>query len=209
MIYFIVSKHILTLNWKQDIFLALAIAVSLSELVHTAIIRSEMDSNDAIMANFQPPATRVSFHVQRSFNPTASSPTECCTLRKPIPYDTAITNIGGGMDLSSGIFTAPIAGLYYFSFTGLAGNAPTQIGLFLNEDYLANTWSFQHQIGLKLHSIVNLKEGDQVSVRLNGGRLKEDKSRYTNFIGMFLGSDIDSQKVQTFSYYMYVLTNIF
>lgn len=37
----------------------------------------------------------------------------------PIPFERAILNIGGAMNLESGKFKAPVAGTYFFSFIGL------------------------------------------------------------------------------------------
>ncbi len=38
----------------------------------------------------------------------------------PIPFNEEKLNIGGAMDLTSGIFTAPRTGTYFFSFSGMA-----------------------------------------------------------------------------------------
>ena len=54
----------------------------------------------------------VYFYVQRSsvFNATNT----------PITFDTARLNNGGAMNLTSGIFTAPRTGTYFFSFIAIA-----------------------------------------------------------------------------------------
>jgi hypothetical protein len=53
----------------------------------------------------------VYFHVQRLFSVFNQSKT-------PIPFDTERINVGGAMNTSSGIFTAPVTGKYFFSYTG-------------------------------------------------------------------------------------------
>ena len=42
------------------------------------------------------------------------------TMSTPISFELAQTNEGNAMDLTSGIFTAPKTGTYFFSFTGMA-----------------------------------------------------------------------------------------
>jgi len=36
-----------------------------------------------------------------------------------MPFDKEYLNLGGGMNLASGVFTAPKAGIYAFTFNGL------------------------------------------------------------------------------------------
>ncbi len=42
------------------------------------------------------------------------------TENTSIPFEEEILNVGGAMNTSSGIFTTPRAGKYFFSFSGLA-----------------------------------------------------------------------------------------
>ena len=53
----------------------------------------------------------VYFYVQRQSSFSDSTIT--------IPYDLAIVNIGNAIVESSGVFTAPVKGRYFFSFSGL------------------------------------------------------------------------------------------
>merc|ERR1712062_766480 len=41
-----------------------------------------------------------------------------------ITYDSLTTNIGNGMDASTGIFTAPTSGLYMFTFSAVTAYEP-------------------------------------------------------------------------------------
>ena len=61
-------------------------------------------------AQFNPTSSLVFFHVQLA--PANQAYYDFTTLNVPIPYTTAVTNIGTGMNLTSGIFTAPTAGIY-------------------------------------------------------------------------------------------------
>ena len=142
----------------------------------------------------------VHFYVQRnsSFN----------TVYTPIPFDLARVNEGNAMDLTSGIFTAPRLGIYFFSFTGLA-NFPgsssflvqLSVGLYLNGGLIgtgyveeSNNNAWQHS-PLTVQSTLNLKKGDQVWVEIrqktSGAVLEDFDSRhYNHFTGFLLKEEI-------------------
>jgi hypothetical protein len=100
-------------------------------------------------------------------------------LNTTIPFDVALVNIGNAMNLTTGIFTAPRAGTYFFSFTGLA-EFPTfpsllflGVDLFLNgnligrgfvedEDTVAGQFS-----PIVLQSTLNLLPGDQIWLQMD------------------------------------------
>jgi hypothetical protein len=99
----------------------------------------------------------------------------------PIPFSTAKLNIGGAMDLSSGKFTAPRTGTYFFSFTGLIG-FPTSsssllelvVGIYLNGVEIERSWNdeantvYTQEVPLVLQSTVNLQAGDQIWLQIIG-----------------------------------------
>ncbi len=124
------------------------------------------------------------------------------------------------MDLTSGIFTAPRPGIYFFSFTGHADFYSSSkvylgIGLFLNGGLIgtgyveeANTNANQKS-PLTLQSTLNLKKGDQVWVEINyqstgdwvdgwmeissqsdGTALYDDSDHFTHFTGFMLEEEI-------------------
>jgi hypothetical protein len=112
------------------------------------------------------------------------------------------------MNLTTGKFTAPRPGIYFFSFTGLP-EFPTSsslvqigIGLYLNGGVIgtgyveeANTIANQND-QLTVQSTLNLKKGDQVWVeittQLPGTFLYDDSSHYTHFTGFMLEEEIVS-----------------
>jgi hypothetical protein len=140
----------------------------------------------------------VHFFVQR--NSPFSKP------GTPIPFELARVNEGNAMNLTSGIFTAPRPGIYFFSFTGLAYFPVSSSSVYLRVELLlnggliglgyveeSNTVAF-HLSPLTLQSQLNLKSGDQVSLRF-GGRstgtyLYDDQYHYNHFTGFMLEEDI-------------------
>ncbi len=110
------------------------------------------------------------------------------------------------MDLTSGIFTAPRPGIYFFSFTGMA-EFPTsssrvnlQVGLFLNGGRIGlgkaeESNNVAGQLSpLTLQSTLNLKKGDQVWLEIDwgstGAYLYDDSDHLTHFTGFMLEEDI-------------------
>ncbi len=109
------------------------------------------------------------------------------------------------MDLTSGIFTAPRPGIYFFSFTGLADFPASSsvylgVALYLNGDYIGagyvsegNTIAGQLS-PLTLQSTLNLKNGDQVWVAINwqspGAFLWDSGAHHNHFTGFMLQEEI-------------------
>ncbi len=145
-------------------------------------------------------STPVHFYVQRnsSFD----------TKFTPIPFELAVVNEGNAMDLSSGKFTAPRPGIYFFSFAGrayLRSNNNAWLGsyLYLNGNLIGSSL-VQEVIGtsvnqdspLSLQSTLNLKTGDQLWVTIDYCcssfimYLYDDSSHYTHFTGFMLEEEI-------------------
>jgi hypothetical protein len=101
------------------------------------------------------------------------------SLNMSISYTTEKLNIGGAMDLSSGKFTAPRTGTYFFSFTGMIG-FPTSsssvpyliLGFYLNGVEIGSGWNDEantvasQEVPVVLQSTVNLQAGDQVWLQI-------------------------------------------
>ena len=130
----------------------------------------------------------VYFHVQRNLNYTLNGTT--------IPFEIERLNVGGGMNITSGIFTAPKSGIYFFSFSGLKGwsaNLDLYVGLFHNSNYIstAHGTSIDGFFTATLSSTLSLKSGDQISLQLLKGGI-HDNGPYTNFNGLLLQEEMFS-----------------
>ena len=142
----------------------------------------------------------VHFYVQRSnlFD----------TESTPIPFDLERVNVGNAMDLTTGIFTAPRPGIYFFSFTGLAhfsaSNFKVNLGvsLILNGDRIGSGWVEEANtvaaqlLPLTIQSTLNLKKGDQVwagIVAMGSGSFWADNSiHFNHFTGFMMEEEIVS-----------------
>lgn len=147
----------------------------------------------------------VYFSVQRTsrFNKT----------NVPIPFDLAKSAIGNAMNLTSGVFTAPKTGTYFFIFNGLAEFDTTSnvipylaVGLFLNKSgnrialaltEEAHTIKDQYRgqrVPLALQTTIQLQEGDQVWLEIFGESgtvsLFDNKNNHSAFTGWLMEEEM-------------------
>ncbi len=111
------------------------------------------------------------------------------------------------MNLTSGKFTAPRPGIYFFSFTGHAkfpasSSSRVLLGvkLYLNGGLIGSGYVYEANTAgqsspLTLQSTLNLKSGDQVWVGIyafmsTGGDLTDNADHYTHFTGWMLQEEI-------------------
>lgn len=135
----------------------------------------------------------IYFYVQRLADNFALTST-------PIIFDQERLNVGGAYSATTGRFTAPAGGKYFFSFTGLvkfpgySSLVRTDMGLVKNGDYIAYCESdenfnsgFQYET-ISLQSTLELIKGDQIWVGISsissGASL--EGNYYTHFNGFLL-----------------------
>ncbi len=82
-------------------------------------------------------------------------------------------NIGGGMNLKTGIFTTPVTGIYYFAFSANKGRSEgfgAEVMLYLNGKSVAKSYATAIPWAtLSLFSTLELKSGDKVYLRKGVG----------------------------------------
>ncbi|XP_049332443.1 collagen alpha-1(X) chain-like [Astyanax mexicanus] len=109
-----------------------------------------------------------------------------------VVYTKVLTNTGGAYSPSTGVFTAPTAGIYYFRFTacGSANGQYSGVSLYRNQERLTHLSEYNND-GYPRHFsggiAIHLSEGDAVTVRLPSSyRLYEDSYTRNIFSGFLL-----------------------
>ena len=120
-----------------------------------------------------------------------------------IPYQGVRLNAGGGLNNATGLFTAPLAGNYLFSFQGLSSfrevssrshnpetdkHVVTRVFLAKNEETtLGTSYAALSGRSLSIFVIVPLDKGDRVGAVLHTGQLYDTKTEFfTRFSGTLL-----------------------
>lgn len=129
---------------------------------------------------------RVSFMVSGALNPTEAS----ARMR----FAETIVNDGGAMNAETGIFTAPKAGIYQFSFLTSNGNQGSGIECFIrrNTDYVSifTTTTSNSYESISTSLVLRLNVGDEIDVFIRAGAIMNDNYRRTVFSGSLLTQDI-------------------
>ena len=126
----------------------------------------------------------VYFYVQRS--------TAFATKNVPIPFEVTRLNVGGAMNLTSGIFTVPRPGIYFLSFSGISeGSTQINFCMYVNNERIGSGLSVSHANTFTIQSTLHLNAGEKVSVQKfsGSGNLYDDSNRYTHFTGWLIGEE--------------------
>ncbi len=123
------------------------------------------------------------FYVQRS--------SDFAGVNTVIPFNVAKVNVGGHMDLPSGVFTAPVNGTYHFEFTGIKDLHTHELSVILqlNGRNIATAWTNSGN-SASLSASLHLTARDKVRLHKNSkGILDDSTHHHTHFAGWLVEED--------------------
>ena len=124
----------------------------------------------------------VYFHVSRTSG--------FLSIGSIIPFQVERVNIGNAMNTATGVFTAPKAGIYTFSFSATVSVNLSTVYMQLNGNVILSGYGYTAGSNIPLTATLRLKAGDTVTNFLNGGSLNDDIQGQTYFTGFLLEEDI-------------------
>lgn len=113
-----------------------------------------------------------------------------------IPFEIERLNVGGAMNLGTGVFVAPVNGIYHFELKGIKYNDPVLLfislqvnGINIGTAYATSLPNYQGLSGIS--ASLKLKTGDQVRLFKTTGTLHENPNlQYTFFCGWLVEEDL-------------------
>jgi len=112
---------------------------------------------------------------------------------KIVPFDRILINQGNGLSLSNkGVFTAPRAGIYHFTFKGATVFSSRRLVIIQirhNGVVVGDTAAISGL--LHVHATLKLKAGDRIYLfKFSGGDLVTDETPDIHFSGWLLEEDV-------------------
>jgi len=130
----------------------------------------------------------VHFYVQRNSD---------FDLSDVIPFDVARFNEGYAFDLASGIYTAPVPGIYHFDFSAVKDYTTSYLQIYLqvNDQNIGVDWTDQTNLDsrnvVSLSTSLRLAAGDRVNLYLFVTGIIFDEPTYrTHFSGWLVEEDL-------------------
>nr|XP_002739445.1 PREDICTED: complement C1q subcomponent subunit B-like [Saccoglossus kowalevskii] len=129
--------------------------------------------------------SRVAFSVARTF--------ELLSGDQPVTYDNIYTNIGGHYNESTGNFTCPLSGVYYFTMAAVKPRDGNNLDICFMKNQIQLTCAYSNTAGYGTGTnsiILELHEGDGIWVKLGWSyALFSSSSGYTTFSGYMINTD--------------------
>ena len=140
-----------------------------------------------------PAEPKIGFHADFGQSPNAFVNV---TDGAPVIFERTLLNLGNGYNLSAGVFTAPVPGMYLFSLQFMAGahNETTELAAYVDGQQVmcvafAVGYYRQNSDQGSCTAVVQLEQGQVVSVKVYDGAPTIWGSRLTSFTGALLRSD--------------------
>ena len=132
----------------------------------------------------------VHFYVQRQ--------SDFVTEFTVIPFEVEQLNVGGAMDLKTGVFTVPVSGIYHFGFSCLMHAKSWYMDIFLqlNGKNIGVGTSNSEQLSgrlfltISMHASLRLKKGDKINLYKHNGAIRDTEAHYTHFSGWLVEEDM-------------------
>ncbi|XP_030018732.1 cerebellin 11 [Sphaeramia orbicularis] len=156
--------------------------------------RAEMDKlkeeNEELKQRTGSAAPQVAFSVSLA---NTGEIYEGPCIDKTLIFKRVFSNIGNGYDENTGVFTAPVKGVYYFTFSTYGYNTHTTGAILRkNNSYVISTYEEASVDGSDSNSnavVLPLVAGDKVHVELwDNGRVYDNLNGHTTFSGFLLFS---------------------
>ena len=179
------------IQFNEDNFYFSNAATGAADSTFSPVLRMTITSNGHVTKPYQP-----AFRAGRSasYNPGADS---------NIVFNSVFFNIGSHYNVSNGLFTAPIAGRYYFSasviweslsdgqemddaFT-IRANGSVVAYDFRRAEYVAGTTGNNGYYVTNANILLNLAANDTVSIRNNRSLTVHGNEQFSWFVGYLLG----------------------
>ena len=115
---------------------------------------------------------------------------------KIIPFDRIVVNQGNGMSLhNKGVFTAPRAGIYHFTFKGIAWTGsilnPINLSILMRHNGVAIGATTMMSGILHVHATLKLQVGDRITMfKSTVGNLFTADVPEVHFSGWLLDEDV-------------------
>jgi hypothetical protein len=122
--------------------------------------------------------------VTMPLNVCFSAYAQATSAGNTIVYNNAYVNVGGGLNTSTGAFTAPVAGVYYLSAQFLANGGQGDLNLRVNGTQRAGARGNSTTAAVSLH--YQLAVGDVVTVYVSGTQAYGDGSGWSIFSGRLI-----------------------
>ncbi|XP_067093750.1 uncharacterized protein [Osmerus mordax] len=109
----------------------------------------------------------------------------------PLVYSKVFTNIGNAYSPVTGVFTAPVRGVYYIRFTAMDSRVSGSMGIVMYKNDLQIMFNYANNDSNHRYVVnavtLELEQGDMIMMRLPSGRyLYDDSSNYNTFSGFLL-----------------------